>query len=215
MKFQRSKIIWGVLGVFATLLVVSAFRFNAFNPEQQPPGEDPVPLFQMPILAQTVSSNGIYMTINGQNQGQIQGSSTNKGKEEAILVFALQHEVEIPSDTRTGLPSGQRGHKPLSVTKLIDQASPLLYQALLTEERLDVTLKFYRDNEMGEEEQYYTIRLENAIIVNIRADVPDIRDPENDIYGHQEHISFTYAKIVWNYEANGIETEDDWNIPTR
>ena len=212
MKFQKEKIIWGMLGAFAMFLVVSAFQLTILN-QEEPADESPVALFQMPGLAQTASNNGMYLELDGQVQGRIPGSCTEAGREGTIVVYALQHGVEIPRDTHTGLPTGQRIHKPLVVTKEIDRASPLLYQACVTGERSEVTLSFYRDNERGQEELYYTINLVEAIIVEIRADVPDIRDPANDVYGHMEHVSFTYSKIIWSHKVDNIETEDDWKAP--
>ena len=29
----------------------------------------------------------------------------------------------------------------------------------------------------------------------------------------KNHISFTYKKIKWTWEPNGIESEDSWEVP--
>ena len=69
-----------------------------------------------------------YLTLEGKNQGKIEGDCVQKGREKTILVYAVDHTVEIPRDNLTGLPTGNRIHRPLTITKHTDMASPLLYQ---------------------------------------------------------------------------------------
>ena len=72
----------------------------------------------------------MYMKVTGKNQGEIKGSCDQGGdKKDKILVYAMDHKVEIPKDTHTGLPTGQRIHHPLTVTKAKDVASPKLFAA--------------------------------------------------------------------------------------
>lgn len=148
-------------------------------------------------------SSGVYATIEGEAQGEIKGDCTIPGKEDSIIVLGFEHMVEIPRDTHTGLPTGQRIHKPLSIIKYMDKSSPLLFGALCSGEQMkEVSIKFYRTNGSNQKEHYYTVKLENAIAVEIKSYSPN-----------KEKISFTYEKITWTEETNGIESEDDWKIP--
>jgi type VI secretion system secreted protein Hcp len=36
---------------------------------------------------------------------------------------------------------------------------------------------------------------------------------QNEPYRHMEEVSFTYKKIKWTWEPNGIEAEDSWSVP--
>jgi type VI secretion system secreted protein Hcp len=72
-----------------------------------------------------------HLTLEGENQGAIEGSCDMEGREATILVYAFDHDVHIPRDPQSGLPSGKRIHGPISVTKEFDKASPKLYQALV------------------------------------------------------------------------------------
>jgi type VI secretion system secreted protein Hcp len=84
-----------------------------------------------------------YLTIKGAVQGQIKGSVTQKGREGQIAVYAYHHEVISPRDSASGLPTGKRQHKPLSITKEIDKSTPLLLRVLVTNEVLtEVVLHF-------------------------------------------------------------------------
>ncbi|MBN1104074.1 MAG: type VI secretion system tube protein Hcp, partial [Deltaproteobacteria bacterium] len=51
-----------------------------------------------------------HMSVTGKNQGKIEGSCDIQGREGTILIYAVDHTVEIPRDTHTGLPTGKRIH---------------------------------------------------------------------------------------------------------
>ena len=155
-----------------------------------------------------------HLEVTGESQGKIDGSNEQQGRENTMLIEAFEHEIKIPRDTQTGLAVGKRIHNPFTITKLYDKASPKLYQALCTGEHCsDVTLKWYRIDPTGKEEHYFTHRLVNAIIVSIRPYMPNCYDAATESYGHMEEVAFTYEKIIWTWEPDGIETEDSWQVP--
>ncbi|MDR3153502.1 MAG: Hcp family type VI secretion system effector [Deltaproteobacteria bacterium] len=152
-----------------------------------------------------------YLAVKGKSQGDIKGDCPQGGdKKDKILVYGVDHAVEIPRDTHTGLPTGQRIHKPLVVTKHKDQSSPKLFKACSTGENVDVTLDFYRIKADGTEEKYFTVKIEEGIIVNLREYTPITFLPENKPYHDMEEVSFTYSKITWTYNDGNIEFTDDW-----
>ncbi|MDE2120783.1 MAG: Hcp family type VI secretion system effector [Betaproteobacteria bacterium] len=155
-----------------------------------------------------------YLVLEGQNQGKIEGSTKVKGHEGKILVQAVEHTIEIPKSPQTGLPTGKRVHGPMTLTKEIDKASPKLFQALTSGEQMkDVTLQYMRISPKGTEEVYYTVKLQNAIITNVRAWTPICLAQENQQIGHMEDVSLTYEKVTWTFEPDGIEAEDSWLAP--
>jgi len=152
-----------------------------------------------------------YMAVKGKTQGDIKGDCGQGGdKKDKVLVYALDHTVEIPKDTHTGLPTGQRIHHPMTVTKHKDQASPKLFKACCTGEQCSVTLDYYRVSPDGREEKYFTIKLEEAIIVSTHAYTPLTFLPDNKPYHDMEEISFTYSKITWTYNDGNIAYVDNW-----
>lgn len=152
-----------------------------------------------------------YMKVEGKTQGEIKGDCPQGGdKKDTVLVYAVEHNVEIPKDTHTGLPTGQRIHHPLSITKAMDCASPKFYRACCTGEQCTVTLDFYRIKADGTEEKYFTTKLEDAIVVNMKHETPLTFLPENKPYKDMETVQFTYSKITWTYNDGNIEYVDDW-----
>ncbi len=154
------------------------------------------------------------MQVEGETQGKIEGSCKIKGREGQIAIQSLRHKIEIPRSPQTGLPTGKRVHLPMTVTKEVDKSSPKLYQALGSGEGMkSVILDFYRINPKGQEEKYYTTKLENAIVVGISAWIPNCMDSEYSQFGHMEDVSFSYEKITETWLKDGIETQDSWLAP--
>jgi type VI secretion system secreted protein Hcp len=158
-----------------------------------------------------------YLKIKAQKQGDIKGSVTQKGRENSIQVFGVAHEIISPRDAASGLPTGKRQHKPITVTVPVDKATPLLFQALVSNEMLqNVTIDFWRGGgaglsragagATGVEQLYYKIELANAAVASI---VLDSTSPGDD----RLKVSFVYQKITETFVDGGITTEDDWSAP--
>ena len=164
--------------------------------------------------------NPMYISIQGKKQGLITsgaftqesiGNSWQEGHENESIIKGYSHNVTIPRDPLSGQPSGQRVHSPLTVTKLLDKASPLLMAALVDGETLtDVELRKYRTNALGKLEWYYTVALKDAIVIDINPDAPHVFGEFEKDVAPLEHISFSYRKIVWTHEVAGTSAEDDW-----
>jgi type VI secretion system secreted protein Hcp len=155
-----------------------------------------------------------YLKLEGKNQGAIEGDCSQKGHEKWILVYGVEHSLEIPRDTHTGLPTGQRIHHPITISKKLDPASPLIAQALCSGEQMKTwQLDFHQISDKGQEELYYTIQLENAIVVATRTYKPLTFLEENKPYHDMEEVSFTYEKITWSHKKANKESVDDWKAP--
>jgi type VI secretion system secreted protein Hcp len=148
-------------------------------------------------------AGAIHMQATGQKQGAILGSCTVKAREGTSVVVGVSHSIVSPRDAASGLPTGQRMHKPLVITKYLDKATPLLYAALVNNENLPtVTLRFYRPDAANRPVVYYTVQLVNANIASI-----------DEVFPNTEKISFTYQKIIWTWTEGAITAEDDWEAP--
>jgi type VI secretion system secreted protein Hcp len=129
------------------------------------------------------------MAITGQG---FPGSS-----EPPTAIIAVSHEIVSPRDAASGLPTGKRQHKPLTIRKEIDKSTPLLMKAIVTNQNLPAILIGMLRNG----NQVMTIKLTNASVSN-RVQTGDF-----------ETISFTYQKITWTWLDGGITAEDDWEAP--
>ena len=164
-----------------------------------------------------------YLTIEGETQGAITsgaftadsvGNIWQEAHQDEILVEAFSHNVTVPTDPQSGQPTGQRVHKPLTITKIFDKSSPLLYQALTRGERLtQCVLKWFRTSPQGVQEHYFTMTLEDAIIIDIRSYMPNCQDPNSSSFTHLEDVSFSYRRIDWEHVVSGTQGSDDWRTP--
>ncbi len=133
------------------------------------------------------------MAVTGQRQGAFAGDGRN-GK---IDVIAVSHEIVSPRDAASGLPTGKRQHKPFVITKELDKSTPLLYNALVTNENLtSVVFSYFRGGTA-----FMTVKLTNASISDVKQ------------VGKYEEIAFTYQKIEWTWVDGGITAMDDWEAP--
>lgn len=152
-----------------------------------------------------------YMQITAENQGAIEGDVDLAGREGSIEILNFQHTVKIPSDS-FGIPTGRRVHLPMTLGKVVDRSSPMLFQALCDSELLtEVLIDWYRTDGSGMEELYYRLRLKNAQITNIEFYVSDTETAEHQVAGHREKISLVYDHIIWSHEVDGVEYEDAWS----
>ena len=161
-----------------------------------------------------------YMSVTGEKQGLITagaftadsvGNIYQEGHEDQVMVQAFSHQVIIPRDPQSGQPTGQRVHKALCITKVFDKSSPLLLSALTSGEKMsEVIIEWYRTSASGTQELYYTTKLEDAIIVEIKDYMHNCQDPANSHFTHLEDVHFTYRKITWTHEVCGTTGSDDW-----
>ncbi len=159
-------------------------------------------------------AHAAYLTLVAERQGPILGSVTQKGRENKILVIAVQHEIVSPRDPQSGIPTGKRMHKPLVITKELDRSSPLLYSILCTNENIkDARLDFWTASPTGQEKQHYTVRLTNANICAITFKMANSRHARLQKLVEYEEVGFTYEKIEWTWNEGGITASDDWETP--
>ncbi len=155
-----------------------------------------------------------YLKLKGQKTGEIKGSVTQKGRENKVAIIAFNHEVVSPRDPASGLPTGKRMHKPFTITKELDKATPLLYSVLVNNENVsEWEMQCWRPSATGAEQQHFTIKLTNANIASIHARMPNNKNPELMKYDINEEVAFTYQKIEWTWVDGGITAMDDWEAP--
>jgi type VI secretion system secreted protein Hcp len=119
-----------------------------------------------------------------------------------------------PRDPTNGQPTGKRAHKPFTILKELDRATPLLFSVLANNENIKTwELQFWQPSPTGIERQHYTVRLVNANISAIHFKQPNNRSPKLAKFPQYEEVSFTYQKIEWVWTEGNISASDDWETP--
>lgn len=154
----------------------------------------------------------LHLWLKDGGGANIRGSSEVFGREGSIEVLSLTHGIHTPTDSATGRLIGARSHHPLTIEKEIDRASALLYRAVACGETLQSgELKFYRTNDAGMEEAYFTIFMKNVKVVGVSPKVPNIKEVESQHRNHFEIVEFRYAEISWAYADGNMIFKDAWS----
>ena len=115
-----------------------------------------------------------------------------------VRSYATQALVS-PRDAASGLPTGKRMHKPMTITVDQGAATPLLSQAL---KRNDVVTSFtlsFTPVATGGMTHTFTIR--------------DVQGTKLAPSAEYSEVSFTYQKITWTWVEGGKTATDDWEAP--
>jgi type VI secretion system secreted protein Hcp len=160
-------------------------------------------------MAETVH---LYLKANGKD---IQGESTQTslGRENSIECVSYEQGVTSAREAGTGTVVGRRQYTPLTITKRIDKSSPLLMKALVNNEKIDATFKFFRPNPAGDgtTEQFYSVALKEGHIASVKQIVPETLNPVTASYPPLEQVAFVFKTISWTYTKGGVTHEDSWS----
>lgn len=152
-----------------------------------------------------------YLNLKSDRQGEIRGSVTQKGRENTILVLGVDHTMLAAIDARSGLYTGSNRHQPFVILKEVDRATPLLRNALTQNETLsEFTLRFFRPNALGAEENFYTVTLVKAAIASIRLEMLNNKYPDLAGLRERERVAFVYQSSRVTWTSGNVESQDDW-----
>lgn len=160
-------------------------------------------------MAETVH---LYLKANGSD---IQGepTQTSLGRENSIECLYFEQGVRTAREAGSGLATGRRQYEPLLIRKRIDKSSPLISKALVENQVIEGTFKFFRPNPTGDgtTEQFYTIAIKKGRIASQRLWVPDTIVPASSTEPPLEEVTFVFHSIDWTYTNGGITHSDTWD----
>lgn len=126
-------------------------------------------------------------------------------------VLQVNHNVYVPKDPHSGMATGLRVHESIELTKMTDKATPLIYNALSTNEVLEnVEIKYYRPSATGALEHFMTTTLGQAQVAGIRHCLPDVLDKNKSHYNQCDVVLISYAKITIDHVVGGTTFEDSF-----
>jgi len=152
-----------------------------------------------------------YMWVKNSEGNEIKGSVPIAGKEGSIEIQEFRHELALPIDPITSKPQGLRRHKPITIIKEFDAASPYLYKACKDGETLQsIEIKWYQINKNGKETEYFNHLLESCRVTSVRALMHSTKESARKDTGHLEEVAISYDKITWTYVDGALSATDDW-----
>jgi len=153
----------------------------------------------------------VYMRITSKTSGPIDGECTQEGREKLIMCYGVSHDVALPRDPTSGLVAGAPVHHPLVVTTPIGAHTPRLIEVCAKAEVLDVDIRMYRINRMGEEEAYLVFKLADAMVADNRIRFRETQLEEHRACEQVDDVSFTYETLTCRHEPTRLEIAQAWS----
>ncbi len=151
-----------------------------------------------------------YLKLKNTTTGEeVIGDCPEKAFKEWIEVQGFDHTVSRSTHPQTGRITSEPKHESLQILKPIDQASPVLQQALSEGHYFDGQVHFVRTSKNGQKEHWYTIAFERAALVQLKTYKPNVLEG-NASLPDLEKISFRFERISWRHEQAGKEASYDW-----
>ncbi|MDW6003967.1 type VI secretion system tube protein TssD [Vibrio mangrovi] len=152
-----------------------------------------------------------YITLRGAKQGLISGGCNTKDsmanryqENHTDQITVLACDFSMYKDPHQHSLS----HDAIRITKSIDKSSPLLAMAFARQEYLEGTIDFYRTNEKGYNEKFYSVALQKAVISGISSESPhSILSSGKEM---SETISLRYQGIQQEHLICGTMAFDGW-----
>lgn len=157
----------------------------------------------------------IYMTIeDDQGNSLTDGASSflpapaGTRHEDEVKVLAIDHEINVPIDDRTGARTGDPRHKLLNLYTYRGKQTPLILDALAQNTSATVTLEFYDKPSSeflyagadSEPVHIFTTELEGAKIAYMRGFKTGI-----------QKIGLTYDSIAMTHVISSFNASVQWN----
>lgn len=151
--------------------------------------------------------------IVGERQGLLLGPGTGRPDAECRVLW-VNHQITVPRNPVTGMPTNKRHHKPFMLRREVSPASIGIREAFgLTEKLTEVRLHYLQSTPLGVLKNQYTIQLFNAFISSLQTRQPYTRtSAKNAHLPLNEVIGFTYLSIQCTWHNPHMVSDDDWLV---
>ena len=151
-----------------------------------------------------------YLSVQGSTQGQFMGGHAHGSRKNQIPILGFDFGVEAPRDASTGMATGKRQHKPLTIIVESGPAAAQFLHAASTNEVLhDISIEFVKDGTP------VVISLNEASIGSIRpvtfSTAGEVKHAQRiTLLPEDTEFDFTYQKIEWTWTDGNKTAQDDW-----
>lgn len=152
-----------------------------------------------------------YLSIVANRQGPITGSVTTSRHAGKIQPIRVEHTIRMPIDRLHQRLLGTEEHRPMTFTKVMDRASPMLSVSLASGETLDsCTFEYYVPTHGHGTDPSLIVTLEDAFISEIETWEPKPTEPDFLPIGYLEKVALIYDRIRWQHMPSGHEAQRWW-----
>lgn len=159
----------------------------------------------------------IALTLTA-NEVPIEGDSTITSMERAdtIEVLSLEQQLSSAFDRATLRATGRRIYAPIRFTKRMDRATPLLRQALVQNQVMAGSFRWFRPDPggAGTVQHCFTLDFTEGRITKCALRLPDTLDATAANLPMLEEVELTFTTITWTWVPDSISFEDTWGSST-
>ena len=163
-------------------------------------------------MADTIA---LTLTANGDD---IEGDSpiTSMDRADTIEVLSLEQQLSTAFDRATLQATGRRIYAPIRFTKRLDRATPLLRQALVQNQVVAGSFRWFRPNPGGTGTLQHCLTLDftEGRITKCVLRLPDTLDATAAALPLLEEVELTFTTITWTWVPSGTAFEDTWGSNT-
>lgn len=132
------------------------------------------------------------------NFGDIKGESTDKDHKDWVMIQSYEHGITQPASVTQKTAGGRSAEavqfEEFRITKLVDAASPKLYEACCKGTHIpEVTIELWRAG--GDPLKYFEIKLKEVLI----SGVDQHGTPTGDSKFPTEVVRMTFGAVQWTY----------------
>lgn len=149
------------------------------------------------------AASDFYMKIDG-----VEGEAVSPGHEKWIEILSFSWGEATRTQPASGLPTGKRQHRPLTISKELDKSSTKLMESCSNgSPQKSVRIELIASGATGQREPYLIIEMKDVIITSYA-----IGGSSSDDGPPREEVTMTYSEITWTYSKEGKDEQhtDPW-----
>lgn len=148
------------------------------------------------------------------NFGDIKGESTDKDHKDWVMILSYGHEITQPPSVTQKTAGGRTAeaveHSEFRIVKLLDAATPKLYEAACKGTHLpEVVVELWRSG--GEPVKYMEFKMKEVLISGVIQD----GNPSGEAKFPTEVIKMTYGAIEWTYTKQKPDGSAGGNVAAK
>jgi type VI secretion system secreted protein Hcp len=152
----------------------------------------------------------IWFKFNGTD---IKGSSTQmEDRADSIEAIEYHFEVNTAREAGSGMATGRRQYSPIRILKRCDVATPLILKALVDNQDVEMTAKFYRPKQDGTAgtEHFMTHHTTQGRISKIWKWSPNSANPGESRMPEMEWVEQVFGTFEVTWVEGGVGHKDEW-----
>ncbi|MBT8469807.1 MAG: type VI secretion system tube protein Hcp [Deltaproteobacteria bacterium] len=149
-----------------------------------------------------------FLTLKADGN-DIEGSAEDANREGTIECASFDWGVNAAM--AAGTPTADRDYEPIRIVKRIDKATPLIWQAMCQNAKIEAKFCFYRPPTADEDAMYFMVEITDGRIATIDVNSPHSNfDSPSSQAMPTETVTLVYNNITNTFTDGNVTHTDEW-----